>query len=399
MHIILPFCAALFTIVLSTRLGVASASEQAAKLTTLRLDWEVAIPDTRNGPPIPLPRRVLRTARDELIAVGNELVPLKRHGLGERRLLDTEALILDVALDNQGSIWVGGLINQRAWLPGADMADAYLGRFSESGKKLAEFTFGGLSWRQIASLHPLHDGGVIVSGPKANHTWLASISERGEVRWEKTIGMARRSTVTEGRDRNIAFVGLRKGSEVNRPHEEDVVFWLFDAKGNVLAERVIRRAINRDSSARYEDVAIEKAADGYFVLVRWGDPSDNKPLTVVKVSLAGTVQWTVQLEHTATPAPGRRSKTWNKCDQKQAVLANGDLMVTCSVEGDLVLSRLARLSGAEQMQRAILPACHENRPAVVTPIPLTETTVLLFGSRPSGNVGTSCNWLAEWLIE
>lgn len=385
-------------IVLSAWPWIASASEQAATPTALRLDWELAIPDDRKGPRFPGPVRVMRTASGDVIAVRDSIVPLTRRGPGEARALDTKALILDAALDNQGNIWAGGRINQRAWFPGADMADAYLGRFSPSGKKLAEFTFGGRVWRQIVALHPLGDGGVIVSGQKAASTWLASVSARGRVRWEKTTGMRARSAVTEGRDGNIAFVGLRQTSAPEQLYEEEVVFWLFDPKGSVLAERVIRPAINSSRTLRYEDVTIAQATDGYFVLVGWHYPWDSKPLMVVKVSLSGTVQWSVPLGHTAIPSP-ERSNVWKKCEQKQTVLANGDLMVTCSVGEEIVLSRLDGSSGAERMQKAILPACHGNRGAAITPIPLTATTVLLFGSRPRGNVAASCNWLAEWSLE
>jgi hypothetical protein len=124
------------------------------------------------------------------------------------------------------------------------------------------------------------------------------------------------------------------------------VFWLFDPQGKVLAEQVIRPSINEHRSRRYETVAIEASPDGYFSLVRWGDPSDEKPLTVTKVSLSGAVQWSVPLKHTATPWPGRSVAQWKKCDQKHAVLENGDLLVTCSVEGEIVLSRLNGKSGA-----------------------------------------------------
>jgi hypothetical protein len=318
--------------------------------------------------------------------------------------MDSKAIILDAVIDKQGDIWGGGQINHRAYLPGADMADAYLGRFSKEGKQLAEFTFGGWSWRQIVSLYPQHAGGVLVTGPigrsssKSSGTWLASITERGKTRWEKTIGLPAASAVAEGRDGNIAFVGVRKADSPNQTYQEDAVFWLFDPEGRVLAEHVIRPAINDAGSRRYESVALEEAPDGYFALVRWGDPSDDKPLTVVKVSQAGTVQWSASLKHTATPWQGR-SKVWNKCHQGQAVLANGDLLVTCSVEGEIVLSRLDGKSGVERTQKAALPGCHEKRPAVITPIPIQENSVLLFGTRPGNNVAASCTWLAEWALE
>jgi hypothetical protein len=384
--------------VLSVCLASATAAEQASKPRALQLNWELAIADSRERPSQQLPEHILQTSSGELIAVGSRIVPLSRRGPGEITLLDTKALILDAALDSQGNIWVGGRINQRAWFPGADMADAYLGRFTRNGQKQAEFTFGGRSWRQIVALHPRRDGGVLVTGPKGNGTWLASVSDQGKISWEKTIGLPADAAITEGRDGNIAFVGLRNADSTNHTGQEEAVFWLFDPKGKVLADHVIRPSINAHRSRRFESVAIAASQDGYFSLIRWGDPSDDKPLTVAKVSLAGAVQWNVTLRHTATPWPGP-SAVWKKCHQKHAVLGNGDLLVTCSAEGEIVLSRLDGKSGTEIIQRVALPSCHEKRPAVITPLPVKETSVLLFGSRPSNNVGASCSWLAEWVLE
>lgn len=390
--------------VLSAWLAPATAGEQASKPRALQLDWELAIADSRERPSQQLPARILQTGSGELLAVGNRIVRLNRRGPGEITFLDTKALVLAAALDSQGSIWVGGRINQHAWFPGADMADAYLGRFSLNGQKQAEFTFGGRSWRQIVAVHPRHDGGILVTGPIErtspgnNGTWLASISDQGKIFWEKTIGLPAHSAITEGRDGKIAFVGLRKADAINQTAEEEAVFWLFDPQGKVLAERVIRPNINADRSMRFESVAIEASPDGYFALVRWGNPSDDKPLTVTKVSLTGTVQWNVPLRHTATPWPGR-SAVWKKCHQKHALLGNGDLLVTCSIEGEIVLSRLDGKSGMEKTQRVALPSCHEKRGAVITPLPVKENSVLLFGSRPSNNVAASCSWLAEWGLE
>jgi hypothetical protein len=388
----------LITLVLSACLAPATASEQASKSKPLQLNWELAIPDSRERPSQQLPERILRMGSDEMIAVGNRIVPLNRRGLDSIILLDTKALILDAALDSQGNIWVGGRINQRAWFPGADMADAYLGKFTQNGQKLAEFTFGRRSWRQIVALHPSRDGGVLVTGPIENGTWLARISDQGKTSWEKTIGLGANAAITEGYDGNIAFLGLRKAASTSYPYEEEAVFWLLDPRGKVLAEHVIRPNLNAHRSRRYEALSIEASPDGYFALVGWRDPSDDKPLTVAKVSLTGTVQWNVPLRHTATPRPGR-SAVWKKCHQKHAVLENGDLLVTCSIEGEIVLSRLDGQSGNEKVQSAALPPCHEKRPAVITPVPLKKNFVLLFGSRPSNNVAASCSWLAELALE
>ncbi len=383
----------------SVCLATAIASEQASKPKALQLNWELAIADSREGPSQQLPKRILQTVNGEFIAAGSRIVRLDRRGPGDITLLNTKALILDAALDSHDNVWVGGRINQRAWFPGADMADAYLGKFSQNGKKLAEFTFGALSWRQIVALHPTRDDGILVTGPKNGGTWVARISGQGKISWEKTFGFGANAAVTEGHDGNIAFLGLRKAASASDKYEEEAVFWLLDPRGNVLGEQVIRPSINAHRSTRYENIAIEASPDGYFALAQWSDPYDDKPLTVAKVSLTGVMQWNISLKHTATPWPGRASAVWKKCQPRQAVLGNGDLLVTCSIEGEIVLSRLNGNSGTEKIQRVALPSCHENRPAVITPFPVKGNSVLLFGSRPSNNVATSCSWLAEWGLE
>ncbi|PKO43870.1 MAG: hypothetical protein CVU31_12720 [Betaproteobacteria bacterium HGW-Betaproteobacteria-4] len=385
---------------LSACLTAASASEPASAPKALQLHWEVAIADSRERPSQQLPARVLRTGNGELIAAGNRIVPLNRRGPGEMTSLDTKAVVLDAALDSQDKLWLGGRINQRAFFPGADTADAYLGKFSRNGQKLAEFVFGGRSWRQIVALHPRRDGGVLVTGPierssKENGSWLASISDQGKIAWEKTIGLPSNSAIAEGRDGNIAFVGLSNAHSSGHAAEMEAVFWLFDPQGKVLSEQPIRPGIKAHRSMRFERVAIEPSADGYFVLVHWANPSDDKPLDVAKLSPSGQIQWNVSLRHTAVPWAGRAA-VWKKCEPRQAVLENGDLLVTCSVEGEIVLSRLDGKTGAEKIQKVALPSCHERRPAVVTPVPVQKDFVLLFGSRPGNNVATSCSWLADW---
>ena len=399
----------------------ATANEKVQKPKPLHLHWEIAIPDGRDPvtqelrPTQRLPEFILRTGSDEFIAIRNEIVPFSRHHIGEGISLDTEAQILDAALDAKGDIWAVGRVNQRGYA-----ASAYLGKFSRNGHKLAEFAFGGelvapkywwqkLSpygpFRQLVALYPRRDGNILVAGPKGlspnegNGTWLANISDQGKILWEKTIGLPADAAIVEGQDGNVAFAGLRKANSTDRPYEEEVVFWLFDSKGSALAEQVIRPNINEHPGSQFMRVDIEATKDSYFALVRGGNPSDDKPLSVVKISRDGVVQWSVVLKHTATLWEGRSSPRWNKCDQKQVVLGNGDLLVTCSVEGQIVLSRLDGTTGAEKIQKAILPSCHEKRPTIVMPILVAKNSVLLLGSRPSGNVGASCSWLADWTLE
>lgn len=379
-------------------LATAIASEQETTPKALQLNWEVPISDRREGASPQLPKRILQANNGELIAAGNRIVRLDRGGPGDITLLNTKALILDAALDSHDNVWVGGRINQRAWFPGADMAEAYLGKFSQNGKKLAEWTFGALSFRQIEALHPLRDDGILVSGPISGGTWVARISSRGKISWEKTFGVAARAAVTEGYDGNIALLGLRQIASASDKYDEEAVFWLLDAQGNVLGEQIIYPSINAHRSSRYENMAIEPSPDGYFALVQWSDPYDDKPLTVAKVSLTGAMQWKVSLKHTATPLPKRASALWEKCHPGQAVLGNGDLLVTCSIKGEVVLSRLSGNSGTEKIHRVALPSCHENRPALVTPFPVKGNSVLLFGSRPSNNAAPSCSWMADWKL-
>jgi hypothetical protein len=59
--------------------------------------------------------------------------------LGHAVELTTKALVTQIALGPERTCWLGGRINQRAWVPGGDIADAYLGRFDQQGHILSEY--------------------------------------------------------------------------------------------------------------------------------------------------------------------------------------------------------------------------------------------------------------------
>ena len=381
---------------------LAAQEQKTLSLEALVPDWQNVIPEGCEHQVPQLPARIVQTVQGELLALGGSIVPLTRYGMGERLVLNARAVILDAAVDGQGDIWVGGRTNQRAWFPGADMADAYLGKFARNGTKLAEFQFGSRVWRQIVALHPLKDGDILVTGPierssARNGAWLARLSSIGKIRWERILGLPRDGAIAEGRDGNIAFVGLRQANLAGQAYREEVVFWLFDRHGNTLVEQVIRSDSNVHAGERYEAVALEASADGYFVLAGSHNPSNETPISVAKLSLAGLEQWRLSLPHTTSPWPGR-SSVWRKCDARQTVLANGDLLMTCSIAGELLLTRLNGKTGTENTQRVALPACHEKRPAVVTPVRAKNDAVLLVGSRPMSNIAASCSWMAEWPV-
>lgn len=215
----------------------------------------------------------------------------------------------------------------------------------------------------------------------------------------KTLGLPARAAIIEGYDRNIGFIGIRKVDSTGQKSKLEVVFWLFSPQGDVLAEHVIHPNADTPYGSKPADrYSIETSPDGFFALLRWYDSSSRSPLSVIKLSPTGDIQWNVTLKHTAAQWP-ERPKVWEYCDQQQVILKNGDLLTTCSLKDEIVLSRLDRKSGIETQQRVALPSCHDKRPALITPFPVDEHSILLFGTRASGNVGASCAWLAELALK
>lgn len=396
----------IFTILYSLFILPTIAGEQNLKISLLQLYWQLEISQgyTYNMPgQLQHIANVVRTKTGEILALGNGIVPLNQSGPAANTFLHTKATILAAGPDGNGNIWAGGLNNHRGWIPGGDLTDAYIGKFDRTGQKLTELVFSD-GRRQISSLHPRRDGGVLVTGPieqigSRNGTWLASISPEGKIAWEKTIGLPKRAAIIEGYDGNIGFIGIRKGDSTGQKNRLEVVFWLFNPQGNILAEHVINPNSNTPHGSLPADrYSIEASPDGFFALLRWYDSSTGSPLSVIKLSTTGDIHWNVTLRHTAAQWP-ERPKVWEKCDQQQAILGNGDLLITCSLKDEIVLSRLDGKSGIETQQRVALPSCHDKRPALITPFPVDEHSILLFGTRPSGNVGASCAWLAELALK
>ncbi len=295
-------------------------------------------------------------------------------------------------IDN--TFWLGGRVNQRAYVPGGDIADAYLGRLDHQGRIIAEYTFKSSKFRMIQDLLSLPSGEVIVAGVDGNENWLGIVSDQGKLLWERRFGVGKGIALTTISDRIMAVAFERTTVNDKKRYQEDVAVWSFDQTGNMLARQIIRTGINENRGGHYGRLAIERSNDAIYVLSSWGDLFNAKPIEVTRLSVDGNLLWRKELLHSISQQTNK-ARTWGSCNQDQTVLADGDLLVACSIKDQIFISRLDAKGGDLTVTSVPLPACHESRPAALFLNQKLNGAIWLFGSRPGNNVGASCTWLGE----
>lgn len=390
-------------------LALTSLVERAdAATASLKIYWSKPVPSGGLLPSGALVLRDLTHSTDGSIALhasGSRsrllLVEPDETGSGSVMHLKSKAEVLAsrIASGVGNTFWLGGRINQRAYVPGGDLADAYLGRFDRQGRTVAEYTFRSRSplsrnFRMIQDLLPLPSGKIIIAGVDGNENWLGMVSDQGKLLWEQRFGIGKGIALITVSDRIMAVAFERTTTSDKKPYQEDVTVWSFDQTGNALARQTIRAGINESSGAAYGRLAFERTNDAIYVLSSWGDPSNAKPIEVTKLSANGNPIWRKELSHSISQQPNK-AKTWRSCDQGQTVLAGGDLLVACSIKDKIFIFRLDAKGGDLTVMSVPLPACHESRPTALFFNQRPNGAIWLFGSRPGSNVGASCTWLGE----
>lgn len=404
------FCVTLAWLAL---LSPSARSEDAVAQPSLDVRWSSVLPSrddqTLRGAAPGFQVRDAALAPDgRLILFGHEAGPplvafgVDENGLGPTVRLTLRGSAYTAAVAPDGTLWVGGLANQRAYVPGGDISDAYLAHVDRDGRLLAEHTFGN-GWfkgryRAVQALAVLSSGEVVAVARDGGETWSAKVTAAGALAWETRFGTSKAASVAVLRDDRIAVATIdAAGSRTDRTYAEGVTVRVFDQAGQRLAETNIRQGLNTVSIADYGQLATATVGDAVYVASSWGNPSTPKPIEVAKVGADGAVLWRRLLDdpNTSEQTGSAARRTRRTCEPGLAALPNGDALVACAQGDRITLHRLAAASGEVAHTFLPLPACHESRPAKVFPFVRQDGSLWVLGTRPANNVAASCTWLGR----
>jgi hypothetical protein len=374
---------------------LANAHDVPAATASLNLLWAKPIEAATRTPS---PSTVIlwdvqRSPIEPVIALANDgrsQILLEASSTGTRSIKtlsknEYKARVLRLAR-NGNTLWLGGLTHHRSWVPGGDMADRYLGKLDIRDNTIAEYSFSSSCWAYIDDLVPLPSGDVIVAGLDCGTAWLAQISHDGKILWERKFGLGKSVSVATLGDRifAIAFDAVRKGGQSG--YREDVRIWRLNGAGEILGSQLIREGINFSSGSTGGKVALEPSNDAVYAVSSYPNFRAAREIEVTKIGADGRAAWTKTLPKTM----------WHgwPCKGGKTVLTNGDLLIACAIENQILLFQLDAKSGEVTERSTPLPECNRNRPVALFLHRNSDGNLWLFGSRPVSSFSyPGCTWL------
>ncbi|MNF66189.1 hypothetical protein D3C84_479740 [compost metagenome] len=372
--------------------------QAAAGSAALRIFWSETIPGGRDTQDALAIRGISLDASGSIVALGNKgvsqsiLLRPSEAGPGSIIELATQGQALQIVQGPAETLWLAGLTNRRMYVPGGTMADAYLGRLDPQGRIVAEYSFHSFRFRFIQSVTMLDSGELVVAGRDGAENWLAAVSTQGMLLWQRRLGLGKGVAVSAVGDQIVAATIAGRREDNNKKYWDNVDVRTVNRTGRVVGWQTIRTNINSHSGSGSGTVAMVKSRTAFYVLSSWYDLLSAKPLEITKLSLDGAISWRKELPRSVLQ---QANGTWTSCYQGQMVLENGDLLVVCSIEAQILVFRLDANNGDVTVMSVPLPECHEGRPAALFLTQRKNGAIWIFGSRPDSNVGKSCAWLGE----
>lgn len=381
-------------------IGVLAPLEQADSAgASLKILWSKPVEAGRRAPGVILTNRIKSPDGSiGFLATGGLITAPDESGLGPviplNNLKTKDRIILTTAQGKENTFWLGGLINQRSYVPGGDISDAYLAKIDNQGRLIDEHIYKSwVNFRGIRDLLPLDSGEIVV----ADNNWLAKVADNGRIVWEKKFQREKNTALSRIGDRIIVAVIEGDVAGGKEKYQDNVVVRVLAADGKPLATRVIRSGINEEKPGHFGNLQITKSSDdAVYVSSNWVDLFNAKPIEISKISKDGNTIWRKELVHSISQNP---NKTWISCKPALTVLANGDLLVACAIKDETFIYRLDANTGGTNVKSVALPKCYESRPASLFLSQRKNGEIWLFGSRPGNNVAASCTWLGELLLE
>jgi hypothetical protein len=384
---------------------LASVAQEARVVQPLTLSF--AAPIAMEGVPLAGDRNptlgdVVRSSEGPTIFLVSEapyaelLVGAHRTGFGTPAALPIKAYGLRIAEGTGSALWIGGVRDATVSIISTHLSHGYLAKVDRLGRLLWERDYGEQSERSVQSVSPLVSGDVVVSGKDNNRTWLARVSNEGNVIWERFVGLGKGSAVaTRG---GVIALGALDPCQCDGGYREDVGVWSFDQAGEMIDRRIVRQGINFNQRESAAQIELESVGASLYIFSVWA-AYHAKPLEVTKLNFKGEPVWSKSFPKTVW----RRGNLSGADLPARGLLANGDILFAMREQiatADIVLSRLDAASGdlseaIVQMPPTPPPSCVERWGPVRFVQEEPEGKVLLFGSFPEGKGRRSCGWVGE----
>ena len=392
-----PLARSIYSFALSVVIAFMPIEPFATEGASLKVIWSRVNNTNPNALPFFI-RNVARTDTGALTLLGSDkqsqFLFVGPEDGGALARLNTKSQVFAIAPSLQDTFWIGGIKNQRAYVPGGDISDAYLAKVSSRGHVIFEHSFRSGKWRLIKSLAATPPGGVVTSGPDGSRTWVAMISQEGKVLWEQWIGIGKDTAVTYFNDQVWVTALEAVVSEDKRTYREDVTLWRFSASGNPIHQQVIRAGINDRVSARYVRLSMTNSKDALYVTSSWQEPSRAKPVEITKLDLNGQIVWQRELPNTRTQNSNMDAIV---CNAGRATLLNGDFLIACPAKDWITLFRLENKTSTPTETSVPLPDCHTA--AVLSLFQKSDGKIWIIGSRMEFFQAANCIWMGELTLQ
>ena len=241
-------------------------------------------------------------------------------------------------------------------------------------------------------------GGAVGVGRGLNSSsWLAKVGPDGTLLTEHRFGNGKGAVVVPLPDGRFLVAGYASAGQA-ATYQDDLSTWVLDEAGELHGPTRVREALNRARGNYLGNVTASAAADGAYVASNWRDMSHPQTVEVARVGPDGALLWRQALPDTVS-AKDARAIYSNTCNPALTMLADGDALVACALNGHIQLYRLNRDTGEQKAARLPLPECQRDHPAALFLMVRRDGAVLLGGSRPGNNVAGNCSWLGRLVMQ
>ena len=310
--------------------------------------------------------------------------------------------IQSMTIDSQNRIWVGGSTDYYVGIASDQHSRAYLARLDSAGAPVWEKSYKTGNVPFVVSMTPTATGNVLVAANDGwfAPSWLAMIAASdGTVVWEQHIGNGRGIAVAHAADDGV-LVASFDATGTDSGYEEGVAVRKIAADGKVGPSTIVRPDINKQNGASYGSLSISSANDGGYIVSSWEVPFEQnpalfKPAEIAKVDTEGRLLWRKTIPTSFVANTDHGGATF--CDRPAiATLPNDDALVACALKEKIHIHVFNRLTGDDKQASLLLPACNDGEhPVALSLFAQPNGQVLVSGTRPSGNVGPGCSWLAH----
>lgn len=311
-------------------------------------------------------------------------------------------LIASMTVDNQNRVWVGGATDYYMGIASDPHSRAYLAQLDGAGTPIWEKSYKTGNAPFIVSITPASSGNVLVAANdrRLQLSWLAVIAASdGTIVWKQHIGNGKGIAVAHGA-KNSFFVASFEATGTDQVYEEGVAVQKVTADGKVGPSTIVRPSVNTQKGAGYGSLSISSANDAAYVVSSWGVSSEQnpalfKPSEIARVDGEGRLLWRATIPGSFVANTDRSGATF--CDRPAvASLASGDALVACALKGKIHTYVFSQRTGDHKQTSFPVPACNDGEhPIALSLFVRPDGQVLVSGTRPRGNVGSGCSWLAH----